>query len=116
MPRCRIRRTERHATDVFLVRDGLPMQFMGSDLQPITLEDGVSAVMLSLIGTILLGAILLAAGHPGTLALMAFPSLLAGTFAHAAGIDASDNPRALLVVCGATFYLHQTLGSLLAMG
>jgi hypothetical protein len=92
------------------------MQFMGSDLQPIALEDGVSAVMLSLIGTILLGAILLAAGHPGQLALTVFPSLLAGALAHAAGISASDNPRALIVVCGATFYLHHTLGSLFAMG
>lgn len=89
---------------------------MGSRLQPIAVEDGASAVLLSLIGTILLGAILLAAGHPGHLALAVFPSLLAGALAHAAGIRASANPRALLVICGATFYLHHTLVSLLAMG
>jgi hypothetical protein len=104
------------AVDDFRFEAAPPMQFMGSPLQPITLEDGVSAVMLSLVGTIILGTILLTAGHPGTLALMAFPSLLAGTLAHAAGISASANPRAVLVVCGATFYLHQSLGSLLAMG
>lgn len=88
------------------------MQFMGTSLQPITVEDGLGAVLLSLIGTIALGAILLAAGHAGHLALLAFPSLLAGLLARAAGIRASANPRAMLVVCGATFYLHQTLASL----
>jgi hypothetical protein len=92
------------------------MQFMGSRLQPIAVEDGATAVLLSLVGTILLGAILLAAGHPGQLALAVFPSLLAGALAHAAGIRVSDNPRGLLLVCGATFYLHRTLASLFAMG
>lgn len=71
--------------------------------------------MLSVAGTTVPGAILLAAGHPVPLALMAFPSLLAGALAHAAGIRASTNPKALLVVCGLAFYLHHTLAALFAL-
>lgn len=92
------------------------MEFLGSRLQPISLEDGVSAILFSLIGTLALGTLLLAAGHSGQLALGALPVLLVGALAHAAGINASDNPKAMLIVCALTFHLHQTVSSIAAIG
>ncbi|MFC0679672.1 hypothetical protein ACFFGH_17680 [Lysobacter korlensis] len=92
------------------------MEFLGSRLQPISLEDGISAILFSLIGTLAVGTLLLAAGHSGQLALAALPVLLVGALAHAAGVKASDNPKAMLIVCALTFHLHQTVSSIAAIG
>lgn len=92
------------------------MEFLGSRLQPIRVADGITALIVSLIGTIALGALLLAAGHPGDAALAVMPTLLVGALAHSAGLDLQDNPRGLLLLCSVAFVMQQGIASLLAMG
>lgn len=92
------------------------MEFMGSQLQPIRIEDGITALLVSLIGTLALGALLLAAGHPGDAALAVMPTLLIGSLAHLAGLDVQDNPRGMLLLCSVAFVMQQGIASLLAMG
>lgn len=92
------------------------MEFLGSQLQPIRLENGVTALIASLIGTLALGALLLAAGHPGDAALAIMPTLLIGALAHCAGLDVKDNPRGLLLLCSVAFVMQHGIASLLAMG
>lgn len=92
------------------------MEFLGSRLQPIRVEDGITAFLVSLIGTLALGALLLAAGHPGDAALAVMPTLLVGALAHSAGVDVQDNPRGLFVLCSVAFVMQQGIASLLAMG
>lgn len=92
------------------------MEFLGSRLQPIRIEDGVTALIVSLIGTLVLGALLLAAGHPGDAALAVMPTLLVGALAHSAGLKVRDNPGGLLLLCSVAFVMQQGIASLLAMG
>lgn len=92
------------------------MEFLGSQLQPIRPEAGITAFLVSLIGTLALGALLLAAGHPGDAALAVMPTLLIGALAHAAGLDVRDNPRGMLLLCSVAFVMQQGIASLFAMG
>lgn len=92
------------------------MEFLGSRLQPIRVEDGITALIVSLIGTLALGALLLAAGHPGEAALAVMPTLLVAALAHSAGLDAQDNPRGLLLLCAVAFVMQHGIASLFAMG
>ncbi|WP_189455221.1 hypothetical protein [Cognatilysobacter bugurensis] len=89
---------------------------MGSRLQPIRIEDGVTAFLVSLIATLALGALLLAAGHPGDAAVAVMPTLLIGALAHSAGLNVQDNPRGLLLLCSVAFVMQQGIASLFAMG
>lgn len=92
------------------------MKFMGSTLRPIDLEAGFGAVLLSLLATVLFGALLIAAGHPGEVALMAFPPFLVGFLANAAGICHRSNPRAIALLGFLAFFAHQGILSALQTG
>ena len=92
------------------------MTFMGSRLQAISFDDGLAAVILSLIGTVVFGGLLIAAGHPGDLAIGMFPALLTGALANAAGVRPSDNPKAVLVLCMLVMAGQQAVRTLAALG
>lgn len=92
------------------------MEFLGSRLQPIRVETGIAAFIASLIATLALGALLLAAGHSGEAALAVMPTLLIGALAHSAGLDVRDNPRGMLLLCSVAFVMQQGIASLFAMG
>jgi len=92
------------------------MTFMGSRLRAISLDDGLAAVILSLMGIVVFGALLIAAGHSGDLALGMFPVLLTGALANAAGVRASDNPKAVLFLCFMTMAAQQAIRALASLG
>lgn len=84
-------------------------------LQPITFEAGFGAIIISLLGTVLFGAFLLAAGHPGDFAQAAFPPLLVASLAHAAGLSFRTHRRAVLVLAFLAFWINQTALSVLPL-
>ncbi|WP_460833574.1 hypothetical protein [Lysobacter humi (ex Lee et al. 2017)] len=91
------------------------MNRFGYTLRPIELEAGFAAILLSLLATVLLGAFLISTGQPGDIALMAFPSLLIGCLANAAGICHRRHPGTLALLGMLTLLAYHAVLSALQM-
>lgn len=92
------------------------MILLGTRLSPIGLEEGLAAIIASLVGVIGLGGLLALSCHAPDAALAAFPGLLTVALAHAAGLRADRHPRRVALLAFAVVYLQQTLPGLATLG